>query len=115
MRQFLPHLCFAPKTPYFFNMTSLKKSIEIILLLALLYFSVLMINLTLPYLALEDNVAFLRIKRAAREITIWKLAFYIHVFTSIFLLIAGFTQFSNNILRGKLQPFATHGNQRGSD
>jgi hypothetical protein len=72
---------------------------RIFLWLMLLFFTYLMVKLTLPYLAIGENVAFLRIKRTARTIPIWQLAFYIHVFTSVFLLIAGFTQFSNYFLK----------------
>ncbi len=78
----------------------ITKIISISLLyLALAFFTFLMIKITLPYLAVGENVAFLRIKRTARTIPIWQVAFYIHVFTSIVLLFAGFTQFSKKILR----------------
>ena len=61
------------------------------------YFTFLMIKLTIPYFTLEDNVAFLRIKQWIIHNQFWKGAFFIHVFTSCFCLIAGFTQFSNKI------------------
>lgn len=80
-----------------------RKSISTIqkwLLLGLLaFFTVLMIRISIPYLALEDGVAFLRIKKSVIDNSFWKLAFYVHVFTSTFLLLAGFTQFSNHILK----------------
>lgn len=58
-----------------------------------------MLQLSLPYLALEDKVAFLRIKQSVIHFPWWKGAFYAHVFTSVFLLVAGFTQFSTRFLR----------------
>ena len=58
-----------------------------------------MLLLSLPYLAFSDQVAFLRIKRSVVSIGWWKVAFYVHVFTSIFVLLAGFTQFSSRILQ----------------
>lgn len=61
--------------------------------LILAIFTWLMLRITLPYLAMEDEVAFLRIKRALHDHTLWKTAFYVHVFTSICTLLAGFTQF----------------------
>jgi len=64
----------------------------------LAFFTILMVKITLPYLNIGETVAFLKIKRAARAIPIWQVAFYIHVFTSTFLLLAGFTQFSNQFL-----------------
>lgn len=66
--------------------------------MVLAFFTVLMVKISLPYLAIGENVAFLRIKRTARQIPIWQVAFYIHVFTSTFLLLAGFTQFSSRFL-----------------
>lgn len=80
-------------------MEVVQKIIRLLLYLILAFFTYLMVKLTLPYLAFQDNVAFLRIKRTAREIPIWKVSFYIHVFTSLFLLLAGFTQFSAAFLR----------------
>lgn len=64
----------------------------------LAFFSILMLRITLPYLAMEDNTAFLRIKQHVIHLGIWKMAFYVHVFTSMFALVAGFTQFSKKIL-----------------
>jgi uncharacterized membrane protein len=52
-----------------------------------------MIRITLPYLSLETDVKFLRIKQWVVHNPYWKAAFFIHVLSSIFLLIAGFTQF----------------------
>jgi len=63
-------------------------------LLALLaYFSWRMALITLQYWPIQDDVAFLRIKQAYIEIGPWKAAFFLHVFTSLFALLAGFTQF----------------------
>ena len=58
-----------------------------------------MVLLSLPYLAFDDNVAFLRIKRSVVSIGWWKIAFYVHVLTSVFVLLAGFTQFSTRIIQ----------------
>lgn len=58
-----------------------------------------MLRITLPYLSLKDNTAFLQIKQWVINNSVWKFSFYAHVFTSIFLLLAGFTQFSNYILK----------------
>lgn len=79
-----------------------------ILLVVLLFFIVLMIKITLPYTDIGETVAFLRIKRGVRELPFWQIAFYIHVFTSTFLLLAGFTQFSDYVLKNlqKMAPLA---------
>lgn len=70
-----------------------------LLVLLLLFFTYRMILLSWPYLAFDDRVAFLRIKQSVVSLTWWKVAFYVHVFTSIFLLAAGFTQFSKQLLK----------------
>lgn len=66
---------------------------------ALLFFSYLMLEITLQYIPIQLDVAFLRIKQQYIHITHWKIAFFVHVFTSMFALIAGFTQFSASFLR----------------
>ncbi|WP_018341485.1 DUF2306 domain-containing protein [Cytophaga aurantiaca] len=51
----------------------------------------------LEYTSFNEQAAFLKYKQEYLHITSWKIAFYIHVFTSIFCLIAGFTQFSKSL------------------
>ncbi|MCR8561531.1 DUF2306 domain-containing protein [Mucilaginibacter sp. BJC16-A38] len=48
---------------------------------------------------MQDNIGFLQFKQDYVHIIQWKIAFYTHVFTIIFALLAGFTQFSNYILK----------------
>ena len=48
---------------------------------------------------MQDKVGFLRFKQDYIHILWWKTAFYTHVFSIIFALLAGFTQFSNHILQ----------------
>jgi hypothetical protein len=67
----------------------------LVLNLTLLFFTFLMVRITLPYRFLDYDVAFLRIKQWVIHNEIWRTAFFIHVFTSTFLLLAGFTQFYN--------------------
>lgn len=81
----------------------LKKSLYISLLLLLVYFSILMVNLLLPYLSFRTDVAFLQIKQwvfkqfSGTVANVWIVAFYSHVLTSLFALLAGFTQFSKRL------------------
>ena len=56
-----------------------------------------MIFITLQYLPINFEVAFLRIKQAEIALTHYQYAFFIHVYTSILVLIAGLTQFSDFI------------------
>ena len=76
---------------------SLKRYVYYALLLTLAFFLYLMIEITIPYFQLRDDVAFLRIKQVVLDNRVWKMAFYIHVFSACFSLLAGFTQFSNQL------------------
>lgn len=58
-----------------------------------------MLRLIAEYLAFRDDVAFLRYKQEYVDNALWKAAFYVHVFSAIFALLAGFTQFSAHILK----------------
>ncbi|MBF4470694.1 DUF2306 domain-containing protein [Flavobacterium sp. HJJ] len=76
-----------------------------------------MLLITLKYFPISSNVAFLQIKQTeVIEIKSYLFIFYIHVCSSIFTLLAGFTQFNPNILKqfpsvhkwiGKLYVFVT--------
>lgn len=66
---------------------------------ALAWFSLLMLRITLEYWPIRDDAAFLQIKQQYLGIAPWKAAFWIHVFTSMFALAAGFTQFAPSLLR----------------
>lgn len=70
-----------------------------LLLLLLLFFTILMIRITLAYIPIQTDVAFLRIKQDYIAEKHWLLSFFIHAFTSSFLLLAGFTQFSTVLLK----------------
>ena len=70
-----------------------------LLLLVLAFFSALMLQITLQYVPVRLDVAFLQIKQQYIHIIPWRIAFFTHVFTAMFVLIAGFTQFSQFILR----------------
>jgi uncharacterized membrane protein len=75
-------------------LTVKRKNIINWLLVALLgYFCVLMLRITLQYIPVQTDVAFLQIKQSYIDIDIWFWCFYIHVYTSLFALVAGFTQF----------------------
>ena len=71
----------------------IKKIIPYSLLLLLGYFTYQIFIITKQYYPIQDEVGFLRIKQEYISILHWKIAFFIHVFSSIFVLIAGFTQF----------------------
>lgn len=85
--------------------TNYLKHTSIVLLIVLLgFFTVLMINISIQYFPVQKDVAFLKIKQWVfrnYESTIsqgWFVAFYIHVITAAFSLLAGFTQFFRRFL-----------------
>lgn len=67
--------------------------------LLVLYCSVLMLLITLPYLSFKLNVDFLVTKQSIIHLKHWRYAFYFHILTSVFVLLAGATQFSGYFLR----------------
>ena len=66
----------------------------------LAWLSWLMLEITLNYWPVRDDAGFLQIKQQYLGIRHWEAAFWIHVFTSMLALAAGFTQFAPWILRG---------------
>lgn len=59
------------------------------------YFIYLMILITIQYIPIDYDTAFLTIKQTEIALTYYKIAFFSHVYTSIFVLILGVFQFSN--------------------
>ena len=51
------------------------------------------------YIPYNTDVGFLRIKQQYIHIDHWRTAFFIHVYASMWVLFAGFTQFSKRLLR----------------
>ncbi len=76
-----------------------KNIIVIFLLAALAYFSFLMLCIIWAYIPLHSDTCFLQLKQSYLHITEWRIAFYTHVFTSMLVLFAGFTQFSESFNR----------------
>lgn len=77
-----------------------KKYLSLALLLAFSYFFMLMLEITLRYIPFSTITSFLQIKQTEVESLPYYLpVFYTHVYSSIFILLAGFTQFSKAILR----------------
>jgi hypothetical protein len=59
----------------------------------------LMLRTIIGYTSFRDDVQFLRFKQDYIHIPVWKAAFYIHVFSAVIALFAGFTQFSSQFLK----------------
>lgn len=66
-----------------------------VLWLAYAYFSYLLFLITIQYIPLDFDVAFLRIKQDEIQLFHYKIAFFTHVYTSIFLIAFGWIQFSS--------------------
>ena len=58
-----------------------------------------MLRIIFLYIPVRTDVAFLQVKQDYIDIKPWRIAFFVHVFTSILALLAGFTQFSNKLQR----------------
>ena len=77
----------------------LKAKQKILLYVVLGFFCLLMLRITLQYIPIRTDAAFLQLKQEYLNIIPWKIAFFVHVFSSIFVLAAGFTQFTPSILK----------------
>lgn len=71
-----------------------KKWVYWSFILLLAFFSYLMLEITLQYVPMRFDVAFLKIKQSQIQLPIYRVAFYTHVYTSMLALLAGFTQFN---------------------
>ena len=77
----------------------IRKAWRIFLWLTLAFFTGLMARITLGYWPIRNDAAFLQIKQQYLGIKHWELAFWVHVFTSMLPLLAGFTQFAPRVLK----------------
>ncbi|HUR65892.1 MAG TPA: DUF2306 domain-containing protein [Chitinophagaceae bacterium] len=68
-------------------------------MLVLAFFTWLMARITMAYIPYNTDVGFLRIKQQYIHVDHWRIAFFIHVYASMWVLLAGFTQFSKQIQR----------------
>jgi uncharacterized membrane protein len=73
--------------------------IDFILLGLLAFFIYPMARITMQYIPYNTDVGFLQIKQEYIDIDFWRGAFFIHVYSSFFVLAAGFTQFSKQLLK----------------
>ena len=85
--------------PMSFSKRQFSILIQAALLVVLAWFSWLMMRITLEYVPPRDDAGFLQIKQQYLGILPWKAAFWVHVFTSLLTLLAGFTQFFPRLLR----------------
>lgn len=76
-----------------------KNIFKVFLLTALAFFSFLMLRIIWAYIPMKTDTAFLQLKQQYIHITEWRVAFFVHVFSSMLVLAAGFSQFSKKLLK----------------
>ena len=79
------------------------KNLQFLARIFLIYFvlsigSFLMLRTIVEYTSFRTDILFLRLKQDYLPISTWRIAFYIHVFSAVIALLAGFTQFSPEFL-----------------
>ncbi|MBB3699451.1 DUF2306 domain-containing protein [Flammeovirga yaeyamensis] len=70
---------------------------KVIYYAAFIYFSYLMLLITLQYIPIQFDVAFLNLKEEEIQLPYYQIAFFGHVYSSIFVLVLGGFQFSKSI------------------
>lgn len=75
--------------------------IRALVLIGYAWLTWLMVDITLQYIPINLDVAFLSIKQDSIHLPHYKIAFFIHVFSALFVLLAGFTQFSSTIRKNQ--------------
>ena len=71
--------------------------LNVLFLLTLGFFTFLMARITVAYIPYNTDVGFLQIKQDYIDIDHWRIAFFVHVYASMWALLAGFTQFNSHI------------------
>lgn len=75
-------------------MLSFKNILWIILVIIAAYFCYLMTLITVQYIPYSLEAAFLALKTDEIKLSYYRVSFFTHVYTSLFVLIIGFIQFS---------------------
>jgi uncharacterized membrane protein len=65
--------------------------------ISLLFFAWLMWLITLQYIPAQRNAAFLNVKQDVVHLLHYRVAFFAHVYSSMFVLVAGIIQFSSYV------------------
>lgn len=71
--------------------------LKTIIYLVLLYLIYLLYLITLQYIPINYEVAFLNLKQKEIQLSYYKVAFFSHVYSSIIIIILGLTQFSKTV------------------
>ncbi|MEM7105525.1 MAG: DUF2306 domain-containing protein [Bacteroidota bacterium] len=76
-----------------------RKVVNAVGIFLLFFFSYQMLMIIWPYRYLGWDIDFLRTKQDVIGLEHWRYAFWVHIFSSMFVLLAGATQFSSWFLR----------------
>lgn len=63
-----------------------------------IFFFMLMLKITVPYFSFDYDIDFLLTKQNVLHITIWRIAFYTHISSSLFVLLTGIFQFVKKLI-----------------
>ncbi len=77
----------------------MRLTFQLITVAAILYASWLMVLLSLPYTSFEPHIDFLFTKQLVYKLHHWRWSFYVHVFVSTAVLVAGILQFSRYVIQ----------------
>jgi len=93
-------IVYPPENRYFSRVKDLGGILQALFAYMILCLATfLMLRMVIDYSSFRTDIHFLRFKQDYIDIPWWRAAFYTHVFSSIFALAAGFTQFSGHILK----------------
>lgn len=93
------------KTPFNLCYLSLMWKNIIWIIRTILIYSILcmgtflMLRTIINYTSFKSDIQFLALKQDYITNSVWKFAFYVHTFSAVFALLAGFTQFSKQFLQ----------------
>ena len=76
----------------------LIKTFQSLLFIGILYCSYLLVLLSIPYLAFKPGIEFLETKQLIYHLEWWRYSFYIHVFSSPFVIVFGLLQFNRLLI-----------------
>lgn len=78
--------------------TSLKYIIAILASFLILLGFYVMLNITYPYFSFKTDIDFLLTKQSILHVKIWRLSFYLHISSSLLVLLFGWLQFVKVII-----------------
>lgn len=76
--------------------------IKVIAFCGLAFFWYMMLNIVLPYTSGKTDIDFLQSKQHIIHLAHYRWAFYLHIFSSLYILAAGLTQFADFSIKNNL-------------